>query len=265
MVRLGASAQPIVLRVKTRNPAISGMRRPKRSDSVPWVIWPTARPANQVARVSCAVPGCGAEGGLHGREGGQIHVGRGRADGDEQAEQRCGSQVGWVARVETWMLILGWSYGWVWMNVVPGWFLSCKRCGENADGVKGQWQRPVQRIRALSRHSPEARTCNVGCGRRRQPPGAANARVDSGGGLALVPASRPGGVPEWLKGADCKSAGVRLRWFESNPLHQSNCPDLSDTCVVVAVCDGMRNRSCRVRFLCRLRRRNPPSPDADDR
>jgi hypothetical protein len=38
--------------------------------------------------------------------------------------------------------------------------------------------------------------------------------------LALVPASRRGGVPEWLKGADCKSAGVRLRWFESNPLHQ---------------------------------------------
>jgi hypothetical protein len=40
--------------------------------------------------------------------------------------------------------------------------------------------------------------------------------------LALVPASRFGGVPEWLKGADCKSAGVRLRWFESNPLHQSS-------------------------------------------
>jgi hypothetical protein len=33
---------------------------------------------------------------------------------------REGSQVGWVARVETWMLILAWSYGWVWMNVVPG-------------------------------------------------------------------------------------------------------------------------------------------------
>lgn len=29
-----------------------------------------------------------------------------------------------------------------------------------------------------------------------------------------------GGMPEWLKGADCKSAGVRLRWFESNSLHQ---------------------------------------------
>ena len=29
-----------------------------------------------------------------------------------------------------------------------------------------------------------------------------------------------GRVPEWLKGADCKSAGVRLRWFESNPFHQ---------------------------------------------
>ncbi len=29
-----------------------------------------------------------------------------------------------------------------------------------------------------------------------------------------------GGVPEWLKGTDCKSVGARLRWFESNPLHQ---------------------------------------------
>jgi hypothetical protein len=47
-------------------------------------------------------------------------------------------------------------------------------------------------------------------------------RVDIDGGLALVPASRRGGVPERLKGADCKSAGVRLRWFESNPLHQRN-------------------------------------------
>ena len=31
---------------------------------------------------------------------------------------------------------------------------------------------------------------------------------------------RYGGVPEWLKGADCKSVGLRLRWFESIPLHQ---------------------------------------------
>ena len=28
-----------------------------------------------------------------------------------------------------------------------------------------------------------------------------------------------GGVPEWLKGTDCKSVGSRLRWFESSPLH----------------------------------------------
>ena len=33
--------------------------------------------------------------------------------------------------------------------------------------------------------------------------------------------SRGGGVPEWLKGTDCKSVGARLRWFESNPLHHS--------------------------------------------
>jgi hypothetical protein len=28
-----------------------------------------------------------------------------------------------------------------------------------------------------------------------------------------------GGVPEWLKGADCKSVGLRLHWFESSLLH----------------------------------------------
>ncbi len=28
-----------------------------------------------------------------------------------------------------------------------------------------------------------------------------------------------GEVPEWLKGADCKSAGSGLRWFESTPHH----------------------------------------------
>ena len=29
-----------------------------------------------------------------------------------------------------------------------------------------------------------------------------------------------GGVPERLMGADCKSVGLRLRWFESSLLHQ---------------------------------------------
>jgi hypothetical protein len=29
-----------------------------------------------------------------------------------------------------------------------------------------------------------------------------------------------GEVPKWPKGADCKSVGRRLRWFESSPLHQ---------------------------------------------
>src|SRR5215468_3842644 len=32
--------------------------------------------------------------------------------------------------------------------------------------------------------------------------------------------TRPGGVAERLKAADCKSADVRLRRFESYPLHQ---------------------------------------------
>src|SRR5208282_2914947 len=44
--------------------------------------------------------------------------------------------------------------------------------------------------------------------------------VDNRPGLAIERVSRRGGVPEWLKGTDCKSVGARLRWFESNPLHQ---------------------------------------------
>ena|GEM_PF-1750549 len=32
-----------------------------------------------------------------------------------------------------------------------------------------------------------------------------------------------GSVPEWLMGADCKSAGLRLRWFKSNPAHICLC------------------------------------------
>ena len=29
----------------------------------------------------------------------------------------------------------------------------------------------------------------------------------------------PGRLPKWTKGADCKSAGTGLRWFESNTVH----------------------------------------------
>lgn len=32
-------------------------------------------------------------------------------------------------------------------------------------------------------------------------------------------APRQGSVPKWPTGADCKSAGSRLRWFESSPAH----------------------------------------------
>ena len=35
-------------------------------------------------------------------------------------------------------------------------------------------------------------------------------------------ASSSGGVPEWPKGTDCKSVGVRLRRFKSSPLHHSS-------------------------------------------
>jgi hypothetical protein len=29
-------------------------------------------------------------------------------------------------------------------------------------------------------------------------------------------------VAEWLMAADCKSALLRVRWFESSPLHQED-------------------------------------------
>ena len=50
------SAQPVEARVKTTVPISSGARLPNRSHSGPWTIWPTARPANQVASVICALP-----------------------------------------------------------------------------------------------------------------------------------------------------------------------------------------------------------------
>ena len=50
-------------------------------------------------------------------------------------------------------------------------------------------------------------------------------RVDIGVLIPIVPClvwaftGLGGGVAEWLKAADCKSADVRLRRFESYPLH----------------------------------------------
>ena len=92
-VRLGASAQPMVLTVNTRKPTISGMRRPKRSDRVPWVICPTARPANQVAKVSCAVPGAvPKEASTAGKAGRYMSVAAGPTA--MNSPRREGSQVG---------------------------------------------------------------------------------------------------------------------------------------------------------------------------
>src|SRR5882724_373579 len=48
-----------------------------------------------------------------------------------------------------------------------------------------------------------------------------------------------GGVPEWLKGADCKSVGLRLRWFESSLLHHGGCSVLK---VPVALISGWQAR-----------------------
>ena len=37
---------------------------------------------------------------------------------------------------------------------------------------------------------------------------------------SLKTCRRRGQVAEWLKAADCKSARVSVRWFESSPVHQ---------------------------------------------
>ena len=72
---------------------MSGRLRPKRSDSVPWVICPIARPANQAASVSCAEPG-GApnEASIAGKAGRYMSV----VDGPTAVRKpsRMGSQAG---------------------------------------------------------------------------------------------------------------------------------------------------------------------------
>ena len=60
-----------------------------------------------------------------------------------------------------------------------------------------------------------------------------------GCGKLLYSAVRRGGVPEWLKGADCKSVGLRLRWFESSLLHQGESVlmvEAERTCEVAGAC-----------------------------
>src|SRR5258708_2879578 len=38
--------------------------------------------------------------------------------------------------------------------------------------------------------------------------------------IGVCPHARDGSVPEWLKGPDCKSGGLVLRWFKSILTHQ---------------------------------------------
>src|SRR5690606_7268754 len=40
-------------------------------------------------------------------------------------------------------------------------------------------------------------------------------------GFAVFQRGKNGGIPKRPTGADCKSAGLRLRWFESTSLHHS--------------------------------------------
>src|SRR5215469_18090479 len=40
--------------------------------------------------------------------------------------------------------------------------------------------------------------------------------------LTMPPFASVGRLPKWPTGADCKSAGLRLRWFESITYHHPN-------------------------------------------
>src|SRR5208282_4255066 len=76
--------------------------------------------------------------------------------------------------------------------------------------------------------------------------------VDNRPGLAIERVSRRGGVPEWLKGTDCKSVGARLRWFESNPLHSAKYYDISSGCRSFGSYDDGRNRLACAGFCAGL-------------
>ena len=87
IVRLGASAQPMVLRVKTikpdhqRDAAAEAVRQRALGDL------PDGEAGEPRRQRELRGAGGGPEGGLHRRERRQIHIGGGRTDRDEQTEQ----------------------------------------------------------------------------------------------------------------------------------------------------------------------------------
>ncbi len=66
---------------------------------------------------------------------------------------------------------------------------------------------------------PRGKACRARAEPRRDPLTSAPHGLNPARSRQPGRASGCGGVPEWLKGTDCKSVGLRLRWFESNPLH----------------------------------------------
>ena len=69
---------------------------------------------------------------------------------------------------------------------------------------------------------------NLNATRKRRGPGGAEGRKpdvihlpdDKRRGCCNETGKKAGGIPKRPTGADCKSAGLRLRWFESTSLHQ---------------------------------------------
>ena len=61
-------------------------------------------------------------------------------------------------------------------------------------------------------------------------------------------------MPEWLKGADCKSASVSLRWFESISTHHLKNEQLREpkgSLFVNDYLDGCLNTAFTGRRMCR--------------
>src|SRR5580693_1440454 len=60
-----------------------------------------------------------------------------------------------------------------------------------------------------------------------------------GSGLITVRLNRSGRLPKWPTGADCKSAGLRLRWFESITYHHFK--NLHETLLLPFILKGFIN------------------------
>src|SRR6185436_19192887 len=74
-----------------------------------------------------------------------------------------------------------------------------------------------------------------------------------------------GGMPEWPKGADCKSAGSCLRWFESTSLHHLRFLGVGENARVELSWYSFRLRELVIEGRGQLRRPLPGTEDTGRR